>query len=192
MTFDIIRPSPRYLNVYLDTCRITWGQVHDNYILHDPTEFPKWKETIFADYRNQENGVGLPQGFVPSATFWLIQTEECPGVLNIRLSLSEKLRRYGGNIGYFVRPDRRRQGVATELIRRLPALFRQLKIKDQCLFTCYEKNKPSLRMLEKIDGTRQEKDTIEIGGKLMPIRRFYLSPAACTAEGQLRFDYLNR
>ncbi|MBO7725069.1 MAG: hypothetical protein J6S40_01240, partial [Thermoguttaceae bacterium] len=105
MTFEIVRPHPRWLEPYLDMCRVSWGHLHDNYILHNPADFSRWKERIFSDYRNQEAGVGLPPGIVPSITFWLIEpgtdgkNDECLGVLNLRRVLTEKLRRYGGNVG---------------------------------------------------------------------------------------------
>lgn len=178
MTFEIVRPHPRWLEAYLDACRVCWGHVHDSYILHDPADYPRWKERIFTDYRNREAGIGLPPGIVPSITFWLIEpgadgkSDECLGVLNVRRVLTEKLRRYGGNVGIAVRPDRRGRGIASELLRRLPELFERLKIQDDILLTCFENNIPSRRMLEKIEGARLERDIVAIEGKPVSILRF--------------------
>ena len=177
MTFEIVRPHPRWLEAYLDACRVCWGHVHDSYILHDPADYPRWKERIFTDYRNREAGIGLPPGIVPSITFWLIEpgadgkNDECLGVLNVRRVLTEKLRRYGGNVGIAVRPDRRGRGIASKTFLRLPELFRSCGIKDEILLTCYADNIQSARTLRKIPGIVIEEDAVDLGGKPTPILR---------------------
>ena len=174
MAFEIVSPSPTYLEAYLDACQATWGQVHDTYIIHDPAACSVWKETIFADYENERLGIALPPGEVPSATFWLIeQTEEpvCLGVLNIRLRLNETLRQYGGNAGWFVRTDRRGQGIASELVQRLPDLFDRLGIQDDILLTCYEANTPCRKILTKIRNGNLERAIVNIEGKPVSVLR---------------------
>lgn len=177
MKFEILSPSPIYLEPYLDACRAAWGKVHDSYIIHNPAAFPAWKETIFADYEKQRLGISLPPGIVPSATFWLIEQANepvCLGVLNIRLRLNETLRRYGGNAGWFVRADRRNEGIASELVQRLPELFDRLEIQDDILLTCCEKNIPSRRVLEKMKGAILERAFVEIDGKPTAVLRAVL------------------
>ena len=176
MTFEIVRPEPRWLEAYLETCRLTRGHLHDGYLVHDPDEFPRWKDRIFTDYRNQEAGIGLRPGIVPSITFWLIEPgdgkkDECLGVLNIRRVLNEKLRRYGGNVGIAVRPDRRRRGIATKTFLRLPGLFRACGIRDGIFLTCYAENIPSVRAIQKIPGILIEKDVVVLDGKPTAILR---------------------
>lgn len=175
MPLEIIRPNPRYLNSYLEACRAAWGKVHDDYILHDPARFSEWKETIFDDYRNQEAGIGLRRGFVPSATFWLIRNNECAGSLNVRLQLNETLRRYGGNAGIFVRADRRRLGIMRESFTRLPELFSRLGLSDEILLTCYESNIPVVNCLDSMTELfpRRESDVVLLDGKPVKIRRYF-------------------
>lgn len=49
---------------------------------------------------------------VPAETFFLIRKKynRIIGMINIRLALNEKLKKYGGNIGYSIRPTERRKG----------------------------------------------------------------------------------
>ena len=49
---------------------------------------------------------------VPARTFFLVRESDnrIIGMINIRLSLNEKLRNYGGNIGYGIRPTERGNG----------------------------------------------------------------------------------
>ena len=62
---------------------------------------------------------GLPEGHVPSSTFWLLDdADEIVAVSNLRHSLTAFLSSYGGHIGYGVRPSARRRGHATDILRR--------------------------------------------------------------------------
>ncbi len=49
---------------------------------------------------------------VPARTFFLVRERDgrIVGMINIRLALNERLRKYGGNIGYAIRPTERRKG----------------------------------------------------------------------------------
>ena len=49
---------------------------------------------------------------VPARTYFLVREsdEKIVGMINIRLALNERLRRYGGNIGYSIRPTERGKG----------------------------------------------------------------------------------
>ena len=59
MEIELTVPAPEYLEAYHDFCKETWGHVHDSYILHDPAAFSVWKNTIFRQYENEKNGIGL-------------------------------------------------------------------------------------------------------------------------------------
>lgn len=49
---------------------------------------------------------------VPAETYFLVREKDnkIVGMINIRLALNEKLKKYGGNIGYSIRPTERRKG----------------------------------------------------------------------------------
>ena len=49
---------------------------------------------------------------VPTKTFFLVRESDnrIVGMTNIRLALNDKLRKYGGHIGYSIRPTERRKG----------------------------------------------------------------------------------
>ncbi len=64
-------------------------------------------------------GIGLQPGMVPHSTFWLIDGRgEIVAISNLRHVLTEYLLRFGGHIGYGVRPSARRRGYATEILRQ--------------------------------------------------------------------------
>lgn len=70
-----------------------------------------------------------PDGLVPSSLFFLVpETDERPlGCLDLRHSLdTDWLRRYGGHIGYGVRPSERGKGYAKAMLRLAFPLAREL------------------------------------------------------------------
>ena len=69
----------------------------------DYTDF----EAIVTFLKNQREGVNLEEGRVPNSTYWLASGEQLVGVVNIRHSLTPKLRERGGggHIAYGIRPE---------------------------------------------------------------------------------------
>ena len=63
-----------------------------------------------------EAGNNLPDGFVPSATYWLVYEDELIGVSNLRLTMNDALKHYGGHIGLGIRPRYRGQGLGNTLM----------------------------------------------------------------------------
>jgi predicted acetyltransferase len=92
-------------------------------------------------------GVGLPEGYVPHSTFWLVDThDEIVAIANIRHELTEDLMNLGGHIGYGVRPSARRKGYATELLRQSLIEARSLGIGNMRV-TCDKENQGSSRAI---------------------------------------------
>ena len=145
----LISPSPHFLASYLEACRETWGHVHSTYILHDPSEYDQWKETIFRQFESESRGIGLPEGYVPSTTFWLIEGERFIGSGNIRHFLNASLREYGGQIGDFIRLSERGKGYGRLLLRMLLQKALEMGIRET-LITCEADNTPSRRHIESL------------------------------------------
>ena len=145
----LISPSPHFLASYLEACRETWGHVHSTYILHDPSEYDQWKETIFRQFESESRGIGLPEGYVPSTTFWLIEGERFIGSGNIRHFLNASLREYGGQIGDFIRLSERGKGYGRLLLRMLLQKAAEMGSRET-LITCEAENKPSQRHIESL------------------------------------------
>src|SRR5690554_1653524 len=64
-----------------------------------------------------QQGVNLPEGFVPSSTYWLVRGEELIGVTNIRHYLNDRIRHAGGHIGLGIRPSARGKGMGNLLMQ---------------------------------------------------------------------------
>jgi predicted acetyltransferase len=73
------------------------------------------------------------------------------GIIDIRHYLNDFLSKYGGHIGYAVRPSERRKGYATEMLRLALGYCRNLGL-DKVMLGCYKDNLPSVRTIEKCGG----------------------------------------
>ena len=70
-------------------------------------DYGGWLKKLEADYNRVPDGER-----VPARTYFLVRESDgrIVGMINIRLALNEKLRRYGGHIGYSIRPTERGKG----------------------------------------------------------------------------------
>lgn len=66
-----------------------------------------WLEKIEEDYNRQPS-----EEKVPARTYFFVRESDnkIVGMINIRLALNESLKKYGGNIGYSIRPTERGNG----------------------------------------------------------------------------------
>lgn len=167
-----IRPTKEYLPSYYEACKETWGNVHNDYILHNPENFAKWKNTIFDDYKKQENGIDLPRDYVPSATYWIIEDNEYIGTINFRLKLNDNLLNYGGHIGTVIRTGKRNKSYGKKALEWSLREAKKLNI-SPVLLTCHENNIPSLKILTLSNYYKMEKDSIIDNEKIINIRRFW-------------------
>src|SRR6478736_2526166 len=110
--------------------------------------------------KDNEQGINLPEGWVPDSTFWLINRDKrILGAVNIRHQLTEKLLNSGGHIGYGIRPTERRKGYATLLLKLALEKARELGI-HRVLVVCDERNIASERTIL-INGGTSDTDFVE-------------------------------
>lgn len=103
-------------------------------------------------------GIGLPEGYVPHSTFWLIDSQdEIVAIANLRHELTEDLLKLGGHIGYGVRPSARRRGYATELLRLTLIEARTMGI-GVMRVTCDKDNVGSARVIVSNGGLLEEEE----------------------------------
>lgn len=75
-------------------------------------------EAYIKDHHDMSNGVCLPEGYVPSTEWWLINdNNNIIGTIRLRHRLAEKNHLEGGHIGYDISPSYRGKGYGKILLK---------------------------------------------------------------------------
>ena len=111
-------------------------------------------------------GIGLPDGFVPHSTFWLVENGDVVGAANIRHALTPALRVEGGNIGYGIRPSARGRGLGTVVLRLAIDRARQLGL-SEVLVTCGKNNVASARIIRLNGGVLGSEEYLDSRGEVI-------------------------
>jgi len=108
------------------------------------------------DRLDWKEGKGLPDGWVPASTFWLIRSDDVIlGTSSLRHELTEHLWKIGGHIGYNIRPSERRKGYGTAILALTLEKATELGLK-RVLVTC-DNNTASAKIIERNGGRLEDK-----------------------------------
>jgi predicted acetyltransferase len=88
-------------------------------------------------------------------------------MIDIRHSLNEFLSKYGGHIGYGVRPSERNKGYATQMLRMALQYLKQIGL-TKVMLACYQENVASRRTIEKCNGVL-EREFLHSDGKTVQV-----------------------
>jgi predicted acetyltransferase len=119
-------------------------------------------ERIAAQHAKEERGE-VEDPIVPASTRFAVEGGAVLGVVNVRHVVNDRLRRYGGHIGYSTKPSARGRGVATALLRHGVALLRARGVAE-ILVTCDPDNLASRTVIERCGGVEFEREFLEEHG----------------------------
>lgn len=137
----------------------------------EPFAFPEDFSAYVKRLRDESEGRGLPNGYVPCDTFWLVCRDgSIVGESSLRHRLTPALEDCGGHIGYAVRPSARRKGYGTRLLALTLQKAEELGLR-RVLITCAPTNAASARIIEKNGGRLASEDLNRQG---RPTLRFWI------------------
>ncbi|WP_414050424.1 GNAT family N-acetyltransferase [Macrococcus animalis] len=117
---------------YQQEFKATKEVIHGSSSLHNFEDFDEWFEKV----QNSDNLERIPHGFVPATQFLCVNTQnKIVGMIHVRHYLNEYLTQIGGHIGYSVRPNERRKGIAKWMLQE-SLNFLKTKDVDKALVTC--------------------------------------------------------
>ena len=129
-------------------------------------DYNEWKQEDI-DRRSKEN---CPPGIVPSLTLFLVELDgNILGTVNIRRYLNENLEKFGGHIGYGIRPSFRGRGYGKAQLGMTLKMCRAFGM-TKVLITCDKSNIASDKIIQYNGGVLENE--IEEENKI--IQRYWI------------------
>lgn len=100
---------------------------------------------------NASNGILDNPAFVPYTCYVFIIEDKIVGVGSVRHYLNEYLEKFGGHIGYSIRPTERKKGYGSKALELLINQAKKMNI-EKILITCNINNIGSKKVIENNNG----------------------------------------
>lgn len=163
---EFVRPSIEWEREHREYVE-EWGPARMVPSSFDLAGFESY-EMFLEALTKRENGHGK---WLPCTNYFLVnENHRILGMVDIRHELNDFLFRFGGHIGYSVRPSERRKGYATLILKLALAKCKDIGIND-CLVTCDEDNIGSAKVILNNGGIEDQSET-DIDGIVK--RRFWI------------------
>ena len=118
------------------------------------TQFGSGEMTLDAYLKHTAGEVhreNLAADRVPQTTFWILEQDRAVGLLRMRHELNAATRIQGGHIGYYIRPDARQRGLATQALGLALQEIEALGVR-RVMLTTNPSNLGSIRVIEENGG----------------------------------------
>lgn len=169
MPVELVRPNEMYERSYRAYIEELGDEERYPFPLDfDHRDFPALLRRL-SDF---EMGRNLPEGYVPSSTYWLVENGELLGVSNLRHFLNESIFNAGGHIGMGIRPQARGRGLGNLLLSLTIAEARKRGIGELHIH-CHKHNVASARMIMANGGVLDSE--VSDGKSADPIQRYIVS-----------------
>lgn len=138
----------RFLDQYLEDDQDYYSALKDLYESVDENV-----EHLILKQLAWHKNVGLPDGWFPVTTLWLVVDDEIVAEGIIRHDLNEFLRNFAGHITYYVAPNYRGKGYGKVMLEALKKECQKIGIRE-LIICCDENNLSSKKIIEKSGATK--------------------------------------
>ena len=145
-----VKPDARHeaaVLAYREAFRAAGEKPYGSGGLHRAASYAEWLSGLERPRRAAAPG----EGRAPQEVYLAMVGDELVGMLALRLADTGDALRYVGNVGYSVRPDRRRRGYATAMLRWALDGRRAAGL-GRALLTCDRGNAASARTITRCGG----------------------------------------
>jgi predicted acetyltransferase len=156
--YELIELTPAYKQQYLKMVEENFDELNeigfsDSFPLSNDSSFENDAENL----RKMSLGIGLPNGYVPATTLFLLDTKnnKIVGGINIRHCLTDKLLFRGGHIGYYICKNERKKGLAKMILKKGLSVCKNLGIED-VLVSCSKNNIASAKTIQANGGILED------------------------------------
>jgi len=169
----LIEPAPQYKESFLEGLYEFQGE--GRMLNYDPQRIQKDFNTFLRHIQIYKDRNKISPNLVPTTEYWLIEGDEHSGIylgtFSLRHELNDMFMRFGGHIGYQVRPSQRLRGYGKELLRLGLQKARQFGF-TRVLVTCDENNISSQKVIEYNGG--QFESSVYIEGSSVQKLRYWI------------------
>ncbi len=169
---ELVPPDEAYQDSFLEA--LAELQVEGRRLELAPTLVAADFPAFVARLRALADPAHVRSGRAPETFLWLVDDGAYIGRSSLRPTATEWLRRYGGHIGYEIRPSRRREGYGTTILRLTLEVARAQGF-DRVLVTCDETNIGSRKIIEANGGVLES--AIAQPGTTVRKRRYWIDLA---------------
>jgi len=126
--------------------------------------------SLQARWRDIEARSMFVNNLVPATLYFLVdEHNEVGGAIDVRYGLNDYLSRYGGHIGYGIRPSWRKKGCGVKMLELVLLKLKKSNL-TEVLITCDDDNIGSIKVIEANGGVLESK--IDENGRL--VRRYWI------------------
>lgn len=145
--FILIRPTEEYAAKIMEY-RKEFLDAGDSMDGCGPLRGAKNAEEYLRICREHEDPLAVPEHLVPATQFLFVRKNDdrLVGMISVRHKFNDYLAKFGGHIGYSVRPGERRRGYAKEMLRMTLPFCREIGL-DKVMITCIDGNIGSERTI---------------------------------------------
>ena len=170
--YKLIKPSAEYADQIAEYRRefLDAGDSMDGCGSLRQTENPREFIRKCLDYESPET---LPSDKVIATQFLFVRLSDdrLVGMLQVRHYFNDYLSKFGGHIGYSVRPSERRRGYAKEMLKSALPFCRDIGL-DKVLITCIDGNIGSERTIVSCGGVYES--TVYEPHEAVYLKRFWI------------------